>query len=168
MDRLFEPVDGAEPSKRCPRCGVIKALTGFHRDRAREDGRQSYCRECNIEQMIRYHTANAERCRARVKVRKDWLRERNRRLLLVYQLHHPCVDCGERDPTVLDFDHLRDKRLNISALVNRGTPWDDVLTEIAKCEVVCANCHRRRTCVRVNGYRIRMLRDVVGRRWPCR
>jgi hypothetical protein len=47
--------------------------------------------------------------------------------------------------------------------VNQGAFWNDILAEIAKCEVVCANCHRRRTCVRVNGYRVRMLRDVAGR-----
>ena len=160
MDRLFEPVDGAVPSKRCSRCGAIKPLTGFHIDRSRRDGRQTYCRDCNIDQMIKYHAANGDVCRARIKARRERLREINQRLLLEYLLGHACVDCGEADPVVLDFDHLRDKWLNVSELVSRGRPWDEILAEIAKCEVVCANCHRRRTCTRMDGYRVRMLRQM--------
>jgi hypothetical protein len=49
---------------------------------------------------------------------------------------------------VLEFDHLRDKVANISKLVHLGADWETTLAEIAKCEVVCANCHRRRTARR--------------------
>ena len=60
---------------------------------------------------------------------------------------NPCVDCGEGDPVVLEFDHLRDKRFSIGQeLVRRS--WRSILAEIEKCEVVCANCHRRRTARR--------------------
>lgn len=66
---------------------------------------------------------------------------------------HPCVDCGESDPLVLEFDHLRDKTFNIArAMPDRG--WDSILAEIEKCEVVCANCHRRRTLRRMNALRV--------------
>ena len=60
---------------------------------------------------------------------------------------HPCVDCGESDPVVLEFDHLGDKKFGIADGI-RNRNWQDVLDEIAKCEVVCANCHRRRTAKR--------------------
>lgn len=67
--------------------------------------------------------------------------------LVTYLREHPCVDCGETDPVVLEFDHLRDKKFAISkGLQDRN--WQDVLDEIAKCDVVCANCHRRRTAKR--------------------
>ena len=67
--------------------------------------------------------------------------------VVAYLREHPCVDCGEEDPVVLEFDHLRDKKFPISkGLTDRN--WQDVLDEIAKCEVVCANCHRRRTAKR--------------------
>lgn len=60
----------------------------------------------------------------------------------------PCTDCGIRYPTpVMDFDH-RDpstKRFNLSRSLNRALK--DVLAEIEKCDVVCANCHRLRTYV---------------------
>ena len=65
----------------------------------------------------------------------------------MYFVVHPCVDCGERDPVVLEFDHLRDKRLAISSQLH-GRNWQTILDEIEKCEVLCANCHRRRTARR--------------------
>ena len=69
------------------------------------------------------------------------------RFLVEFLRERPCVDCGERDPIVLEFDHLAEKEFAISAGL-RGRRWDDVLREIDKCEVVCANCHRRRTAHR--------------------
>ena len=67
--------------------------------------------------------------------------------LVEFLAANPCVDCGEADPVVLEFDHLGDKAFSIS----KGLPdrnWQTVLDEIAKCDVVCANCHRRRTARR--------------------
>ena len=68
---------------------------------------------------------------------------------LEYLLSHPCVDCGEKDPVVLEFDHVRGvKEWNVSLLVRSNSSWKRVLEEIEKCEVVCANCHKRRTAER--------------------
>ena len=67
---------------------------------------------------------------------------------------HPCVDCGESDIVVLEFDHLRDKTANVSYLISTGE-IPRIKEEIAKCEVVCANCHRRRTSERGGWYRSR-------------
>jgi transcription elongation factor Elf1 len=56
-----------------------------------------------------------------------------------------CIDCGEKNHIVLDFDHLQDKKYNISRMIHDGFSWAAIKKEIAKCEVVCANCHRIRT-----------------------
>jgi hypothetical protein len=57
----------------------------------------------------------------------------------------PCVDCGVKYPYyVMDFDHLEDKKFNISYLAATGR-IGTLKMEIAKCEIVCANCHRKRT-----------------------
>lgn len=61
---------------------------------------------------------------------------------------NPCTDCGIADPVVLEFDHLPEfeKKYDVSRAVSSSTrSWASISTEIAKCEVVCANCHRRRT-----------------------
>ena len=54
------------------------------------------------------------------------------------------MDCGETDPLVLEFDHRGDKLFSIGSELSRRN-WQSVLAEIDKCDVVCSNCHRRRT-----------------------
>jgi hypothetical protein len=62
-----------------------------------------------------------------------------------------CVDCGVCNHIVLDFDHLKDKKYNISRMIHDGFSWAAIKKEISKCEVVCANCHRIRTHDRLTG-----------------
>lgn len=78
-----------------------------------------------------------------------------RRRLLAYLETHSCVDCGEADPVVLEFDHRERawKRFNVPQ--GLGRPWNDVVAEIAKCDVRCANCHRRRTAKQGGSWRLR-------------
>ena len=69
------------------------------------------------------------------------------RKFIEYLMKHPCIDCGESDPIVLEFDH-RDERVKLMSINRMRTmrySWDAILVEIAKCDIRCANCHRRRT-----------------------
>jgi proline-rich tail region repeat protein len=70
---------------------------------------------------------------------------RNAELTLTVLRRSGCVDCGEGDPVVLDFDHRRDKREHVPRLANFGYSVSTLEAEIAKCDVRCANCHRIRT-----------------------
>lgn len=66
--------------------------------------------------------------------------------VLTFLKTHPCVDCGESDPVVLTFDHVRGtKKANVSEMLAGKCSWSTIESEIAKCEVRCANCHMRRT-----------------------
>jgi hypothetical protein len=58
-----------------------------------------------------------------------------------------CVDCGESDITVLEFDHKGNipKFRAVSSLMKNRYSLEKIKEEIAKCEVRCANCHRRKT-----------------------
>lgn len=78
-------------------------------------------------------------------------------LICEYLSAHSCVDCGESDILVLEFDHLPkyEKSYAISTLIGRAVAWEIIQAEIDKCEVVCANCHRKRTAERSNNYRYR-------------
>ena len=79
-------------------------------------------------------------------------RIRNKKYILEYLKTHPCVDCGEDDVIVLEFDHVRGvKSENISDIHSRGWSIKRIQEEIDKCEVRCANCHRRVTYKRRNG-----------------
>lgn len=75
-------------------------------------------------------------CRAR--------RHRNRAIVYAYLCGHPYANCGEANPVVLEFDHLRDKVREISAITMLGGKAD-LIAEMEKCRVLCANCHRRHT-----------------------
>jgi 5-methylcytosine-specific restriction endonuclease McrA len=68
--------------------------------------------------------------------------------VLDYLRRHLCADCNEADPGVLEFDHIGDKLASISALVGDTATKRALELEMARCEVVCANCHRRRTARR--------------------
>jgi len=82
------------------------------------------------------------------------MRKRNRDFLLEYLLIHPCVDCGEDDPIVLDFDHVKGKKFkNVGRLCINGFSTDSIKKEIDKCDVRCANCHRRKTAKEFGWYK---------------
>lgn len=81
------------------------------------------------------------------------LRERNLRHLFDRLRSSGCIDCGERDLVVLDFDHLGEKVANVSRMAHREWSLARIDAEIAKCEVRCANCHRRRTARELGYYR---------------
>src|SRR5205085_2488432 len=114
---------------------------------------QDLCKPCNINRNKRWYRENPEARRRRMDRYALDRRERHHALLLEYLKTHPCVDCGEADPVVLDFDHLRDKVANVSEMLSR--PWRVILAEMRKCDVVCANCHRRRTAKRLGSFRFR-------------
>lgn len=66
------------------------------------------------------------------------------------KLRRGCADCGWRGwARGLDWDHVRGPKVaTIAILIGKIRPWSEVLAEMKKCEVVCANCHRIRTCER--------------------
>lgn len=71
---------------------------------------------------------------------------RNKRSLRAYLLKNPCVDCGQTDIRVLEFDHVHgNKSASITNLLKNAAPWSSIEAEIAKCEVRCVNCHRIKT-----------------------
>jgi hypothetical protein len=81
--------------------------------------------------------------------------ERSRAHVLAFLKEHPCVDCGEDDLRVLEFDHVRGVKLAaVTKLMYQKRPLAILQVEIAKCEVRCANCHRKKTFERTPSYRV--------------
>ncbi|MDQ4131825.1 MAG: hypothetical protein M3179_01155 [Actinomycetota bacterium] len=118
----------------------------------------NYCRPCRSEYKQEHYAANRQRYIDRAAARRRVLLQERVRYLMEYFQSHPCVDCGETDPLVLEFDHLADKAFDIARGI-RDRNWETVLKVMAKCDVVCANCHRRRT-IRRGGF----LRAAVAQR----
>jgi hypothetical protein len=136
-----------EQSRRCGKCGLERPLGDFNR---MGSGAQYWCRACFRDDF----RARGERHRAQSGASRQRRVAAARRFITAYLAEHPCVDCGEGDARVLDFDHLADKAELVSALVARGAPRARIEAEIAKCEVRCANCHRRVTARRAGWSRL--------------
>jgi hypothetical protein len=85
-----------------------------------------------------------------------------RELIWNYLLEHPCIDCGEIDPIVLEFDHIdsETKEFTLGA-IGHGMALKRIKEEIEKCEVRCANCHRRKTAKQFNWWRHALVYPVA-------
>ena len=138
-------------SKRCPNCDETKPIADFGFKNRELQLRQSWCKACERVYKQGWYLRNRERHMANVYATKVRVRSANRLRVLAYLVDHACIDCGEGNLVVLDFDHVRSKRWNIAYMVSRGFPWATIEDEIARCEVRCANCHRIKTA-REQGY----------------
>ncbi len=112
--------------------------------RHRKNLRDCYCRPCRAAYKQEHYKKNRQRYIDNAKKNQRAQIVERMTFLQAFLETHPCVDCGERDPVVLEFDHLGEKCFNVSSGL-RFRKWELVLAEMEKCEVVCANCHRRRT-----------------------
>lgn len=138
-----EPPKVDEPMRRCGRCEQVLPESAFNRH---PKGRQWWCKEC-FRQYFRKRGAlhrlqSGAAKRRRQALAKPFVRR--------YLETHTCTDCGESDPAVLEFDHVGPKRNGLRILAHAGASLDLLRDEISKCEVVCVNCHRRRTALRGN------------------
>lgn len=138
--------------KICSRCKLPKDIDDFSRDKNKKDGHAYVCKECQNSYMGTYYPSNKDKWKD-TKVNKKRQVKANRQKFLEILMISKCTDCGNDDIRVLEFDHLADKRENVTKLISYGYSWDSIQKEIAKCEVVCCNCHRIRTIEREQSYR---------------
>lgn len=98
--------------------------------------------QCVVEGKTHYER-NKQKYQDRVRQRQADMVAALRR----YKSSIGCVDCGNTDGRVLDFDHLPDfeKTIGIANAVGLGWSMNRIMIEVEKCEVVCSNCHRIRT-----------------------
>lgn len=130
----------------CSRCRKYKPFGDFAFADLKTGSRQHNCRVCHAAYRRAHYLANKPEYVRRAIAQVRGRRAENRRGIYAYLQAHPCVDCGERDVLVLEFDHrepvLKWKAVGVLAV---GKRWARVLGEIEKCDVRCVNCHRRKT-----------------------
>jgi hypothetical protein len=131
----------------CGRCGEGKPGDEFAWRRKALGQRDNYCRVCRADYKHEHYAKNRQRYIDLAQRRKRAVAAERAAYLIAFFEMHPCVECGEADPVVLEFDHLEGKEFTISQGI-RDRSWATVQDEMKKCEVVCANCHRRRTARR--------------------
>lgn len=124
-----------EPTRRCHRCGTVRPISDFYIEsekRQHAKGRRNFrfpCRPCKRADILAIHAEKT-------------------RYLQQLKLERGCADCGLKVPypEVYDFDHRPgvEKVGDVSRL-KMSSSMAALVAEIAKCDVVCANCHRIRT-----------------------
>jgi hypothetical protein len=130
--------------KTCSKCKLHLPLTDFGK---KNNGHQTYCLPCNRAHSREYYAANKESQKSKILERNRRYRKELREFIKQIKEDAPCLDCGVRYPWyVMDFDHvLGDKYMEVSAMVANLYSKEKILKEIAKCELICSNCHRIRT-----------------------
>jgi hypothetical protein len=131
--------------RRCSHCGKNKPDEAFS-FRNRERGtRNSRCRACKTEYNKAWYADNSEQHKAVVVATKRSIRERNRQWLLGKRARLVCNRCGEADQACLDFHHREPngKEYALSEAIRRGWSLKRLEAELAKCDVLCSNCHRK-------------------------
>lgn len=133
------------PKRSCTGCSQLLPSAVFGPNRSKRSGLDGMCRACRKS----YNAAYYQRTKDRHNPGRAETRRKNRAnvqtKVVDFLRSHPCIDCGETDVVVLEFDHQRNKMLDVGFMIGKGYSWKGVLEEISKCEVVCANDHRRRT-----------------------
>tara|TARA_Y100000034_G_scaffold136915_1_gene217057 strand:- start:6035 stop:6562 length:528 start_codon:yes stop_codon:yes gene_type:complete len=66
-----------------------------------------------------------------------------RKFVFDLKAKNSCKICGEKDPVCLEFHHKTDKKMLICQMAHRGHSIKKILAEITKCDILCANCHRK-------------------------
>lgn len=155
--------------KRCSTCKEYKPLEGFNNDSNSKDKKDNRCKTCHkIKEKIRADKLRADPERYKVYLEKQKakrlrqynenkqkfnlksteshkrLRARNREFVNKIK-DVPCTICNTKYPPLcMDFDHLPqyEKKRDISHLVLKAASLERLREEIAKCQIICANCHR--------------------------
>lgn len=111
-----------------------------------------------------------ERERRRQRPANDQRRDRRRETRLqsmLYLAKRGCEECGERDPRKLEYDHKKpeDKHKPVSRLILDGFSWTapTLRREVAKCRVLCSNCHRKHTIAQQDYYRDPEVQKLLGK-----
>jgi len=165
QDLLFNLYHDDITMKTCSKCKLSLTFDFFHKNRIRPDGLQTYCKDCNKVLLLEAHrykkirdTATEPKIKTVTKVLKI------RQYIFDFLLEHACVDCGETNPIVLEFDHIdpKEKSFTIGEATNQfhaKFDFNTIVEEISKCLVRCSNCHKKKTATDRGYWKLRMLEN---------
>jgi hypothetical protein len=136
----------AKGKRKCSKCGKTKALSSFQlgKRKGRKPSREGRCKVCiSVIGKKKHKNHNVE----------------GRTFVFNYLKKHPCIECGESDVLMLEFDHRHSKKFDISNGVLKKVPMHILKAEIKKCDVRCSNHHSRKTHQEKNSWRYVMSKE---------
>ena len=128
-------------TKICSKCKQEFPITNFRWRNKSKGILHSQCKDCE-KARDRIHYQESKERRNSIRATADFQKERN--VLLVEQARQcGCKKCGEKRPYVLDFHHrIPEEKSNVLAHMIKSSSEANLIAELAKCDVLCANCHR--------------------------
>lgn len=132
--------------RKCNSCEQTKPTSDFYPRKTKPNADGTFklnpmCKVCQKAYHAKHYEANKSAYIGRAVQQKVDLAE-----FIDALKAGPCTDCGGRFPAcAMDFDHLSGKSFGISRAKRRYMSREKILAEVAKCELVCSNCHRVRT-----------------------
>lgn len=130
--------------KKCSKCKLDLDIEMFNKKGIRKDGTiryQDFCRECNkIASREWYRKAENKQ---RIIKKVTGYKKENRIQFNIYKSTLSCVQCGESHPSCLDFHHRDPTQKDFMLSDIRSRSLKSIQKEINKCDVLCANCHRK-------------------------
>lgn len=139
--------------KFCTNCQTEKDISEFRPNKTKKDGYQHYCGECDRNFQQQWYRKNKERLVNKAKISNKRNNANMHIFMLDFLQGKSCLRCGEDNILVLEFDHLKDKKFQLSSMANRSK--NQVIEEISKCQILCANCHKIKTHEQRNTYKWR-------------
>lgn len=143
----------------CTVCGESKTDEDFFYRNKRAEKLHSQCKECYaLKRRKIWHThyhKYGSKYRERAIVRNRKIKNNLKKIMFDYLSDKSCLQCGVNDPRVLEFDHIKPstKSFSIAQAINNTQKWENILLEINKCQILCANCHKIKTAEEQDWYK---------------
>lgn len=166
--------------KQCILCNEHKTLPEFIKHSKSPDGYRNRCKNCHNAVSLSYRQKHRDKINEKQRAYRNEHREEinviekikrannpkrqrinqkatnkaripKRKWIAEYLSENPCVMCGERRIACLEFDHLKDKKFTIASMIGRNNKNLELIKqEVAKCQVLCSNCHAIKTAQQFN------------------
>ena len=136
--------------KTCTRCQTEKPDSAFFIKNKKTGLRRHHCQTCQRLYQTEWHAKNRKKHNAQIRIageaRIDWVRSLKEK---------PCTDCKKvYHYCAMDFDHRPGEKKDFNLNRVKTYSLKKLHAEIAKCDLVCANCHRIRTFKRIKAKQI--------------
>ena len=131
--------------KTCKKCNCTKNKDEFYKNRSRKDGVSTYCKECMSVMNRNGYYAHWHARRKGIDTYHYNRIYKLREKIDKFKIKIGCMKCGfNLNACCLDFHHLdpSSKKHTISNMINRKYSDEKLWSEISKCIILCANCHR--------------------------
>jgi hypothetical protein len=127
--------------KECTKCHRILSIENFRWKNKKLNKKHSHCKDCMKEaEHQRYLTDSSRKNQI---LQRAYQHKENNSLLVAKYKAQGCYKCGETREYVLDFHHINpDNKNNTIAHMIKSASLENLLLEIQKCVLLCANCHR--------------------------